>query len=72
MTDIVERLRAKGLPPPEILQEAADTIEDLRFAVFTLDEINDRLRTALQETARQGGAEDTLAAIARRALEPMP
>lgn len=33
MTDIVERLRAKGLPPPEILQEAAADIERLRAAL---------------------------------------
>ena len=31
-----------------------------------------QLRAALQEIVRQGGAEDTLASIARRALEPKP
>jgi len=69
MSDIVERLRAKGLPPPEILQEAADTIENLRFAVFTLDEINDRLRTALQAML---DGEWNAVQMAARALEPQP
>ena len=31
-----------------------------------------QLRAALQEIVRQGGAEDSLASIARRALEPKP
>lgn len=42
MTDIVEQLRAKGLPPPEILAEAADEIDRLRaFARWVIEDDGD-------------------------------
>jgi len=63
MTDIVERLRAKGLPPPEILQEGAAEIERLRAA----------LRAVLQVATDEYDGEPWQAIdLARRALEPKP